>query len=198
MDPALLSLIGFSVAMYITPGPNNIMVTASAANHGVAATVPHMAGIVLGFSGMLVIVCGGLGSVLLAWPVLLPLFRWGGAAWLAWLAWKIATAPPSETGAARPVLGFYGAALFQWVNPKAWLIGVGAAAEYMTPDDPLAGQLVRIFVVFLLVGPPCLLFWAALGAGARSVLTSPARLRAFNIAMGLLLVASLVPVLAEA
>ena len=118
MNSALLSLIGFSVAMYITPGPNNVMVAASAANNGIRATVPHMFGIATGFSVMLTLVCAGLGSALVSWPLLLPLFRWVGAAWLVVLAWKIAVAPPPGEGGRRRVLGFLGAAAFQWINPK--------------------------------------------------------------------------------
>jgi threonine/homoserine/homoserine lactone efflux protein len=197
MDGALFSLIGFSVAMYITPGPNNVMVAASAANHGIRATMPHMFGIAVGFSVMLALVCAGLGSALVNWPLLLPLFRWVGAAWLVVLAWQIAVAPaPGEGGRGR-VLGFIGAAAFQWINPKAWLIAAAAAGEYLSPNHPLLLQLARIFAVFLAVGMPCLLVWAALGSGAGRLLHSPARLRAFNIAMALLLVASLVPVLIE-
>src|SRR5215467_14327078 len=164
MNGALLSLIGFSVAMYITPGPNNVMVAASAANHGIRATVPHMFGIAMGFSVMLTLVCAGLGATLVGWPLLLPAFRWVGAAWLAVLAWQIATAPaPGEGGRGR-VLGFFGAAAFQWVNPKAWLIAAGAAGEYLSPNNPLLAQLIRIFVIFLAVGMPCLLVWALLGS----------------------------------
>lgn len=197
MDSALIALVGFSVAMYITPGPNNVMVAASAANHGIRATVPHMFGIAVGFSVMLTLVCAGLGSTLMNWPLLLPIFRWVGAAWLAVLAWQIAIAPAPGEGDSRRLLGFIGAAAFQWVNPKAWLIAAGAAGEYLSPDHPLPLQLVRIFVVFLAVGMPCLLVWATLGSGAGRLLHSPVRLRAFNIAMALLLVASLVPVLIE-
>jgi threonine/homoserine/homoserine lactone efflux protein len=197
MNSALLSLVGFSIAMYITPGPNNVMVAASAANHGIRATVPHMFGIAMGFSVMLTLVCAGLGATLVGWPLLLPAFRWAGAAWLAVLAWQIAAAPPPGEGGRRRVLGFFGAAAFQWINPKAWLIAAAAAGEYLLPDRPLPTQLARIFVVFLLVGMPCLLVWAALGSGAGRLLHSPARLRAFNVAMALLLVASLVPVLIE-
>jgi threonine/homoserine/homoserine lactone efflux protein len=80
MDSALISLVGFSIAMYITPGPNNVMVAASAANHGIRATVPHMFGIAAGFSVMLTLVCAGLGATLLNLPLLLPVFRWVGAA----------------------------------------------------------------------------------------------------------------------
>ena len=113
MNSVLASLLGFSVAMYITPGPNNVMVAASAANHGIRATMPHMFGIAVGFSVMLTVVCAGLGSALVNWPLLLPIFRWVGAAWLAVLAWQIAVAPaPGESGRGR-VLGFFGAAAFQ-------------------------------------------------------------------------------------
>jgi threonine/homoserine/homoserine lactone efflux protein len=197
MDSMLLSLLGFSVAMYITPGPNNVMVAASAANHGVRATVPHMLGIVVGFAMMLTLVCAGLGSALVSWPLLLPLFRWAGAAWLVWLAWQIASAPaPGEGGRAR-VLGFTGAVAFQWINPKAWLIAIGAASEYLSPNQPLVAQLTRIFIVFLAVGMPCVLVWALLGSGAGRLLRSPVRLRAFNVAMAVLLVLSVLPVLIE-
>jgi threonine/homoserine/homoserine lactone efflux protein len=197
MDSMLVSLLGFAVVMYITPGPNNVMVAASAANHGVRATMPHMLGIVIGFSVMLVLVSGSLGSALVTWPLLLPLFHWGGAAWLAVLAWQIATAPPPGEGSRRRLLGFFGAAAFQWINPKAWLIAAGAAGEYLSPHNPLPLQLARIFVVFLIVGMPCALVWATIGSGAGRLLHSPARMRAFNIAMALLLVASLIPVLIE-
>jgi threonine/homoserine/homoserine lactone efflux protein len=197
MDSMLLSLLGFSVAMYITPGPNNVMVAASAANHGIRATVPHMLGIAIGFSLMLTLVCAGLGSALVNWPLLLPVFRWAGAAWLVWIAWQIARAPPPGEGGRARVLGFVGAAAFQWINPKAWLIAVGAAGEYLSPVQPLLTQLARIFVVFLAVGMPCLLVWALLGSGAGRLLRSPTQLRAFNFAMALLLVLSLLPVLLE-
>jgi threonine/homoserine/homoserine lactone efflux protein len=156
-----------------------------------------MFGIAVGFSVMLTLVCAGLGSALLNWPILLPLFRWVGAIWLALLAWQIASAPPPGEGGRERVLGFFGAAAFQWINPKAWLIAAGAAGEYLSPHAPLLLQLVRIFAVFLIVGMPCLLLWALLGRGAARLLHSPARLRAFNIAMALLLVASIIPVLIE-
>jgi threonine/homoserine/homoserine lactone efflux protein len=197
MDGMLLSLLGFSVAMYVTPGPNNVMVAASAASHGVRATVPHMLGIVIGFALMLTLVCAGLGAALVSYPLLLPAFRWTGAAWLVWLAWKIASAPPPGEGGRGRLLGFAGAVGFQWINPKAWLIAIGAAGEYLTPDQPIILQLARIFLIFLAVGMPCVMVWALLGSGAGRLLHSPARLRAFNVAMALLLVLSVLPVLIE-
>jgi threonine/homoserine/homoserine lactone efflux protein len=193
----LLSLVVFAVTMYITPGPNNVMLASSAANYGVRATLPHMLGINLGFAGMLILVSAGLGTLLLTVPVLLPIMRWVGAAWLLYLAWKIATAAPPGEGKRRPLMGVPAAAAFQWINPKAWLIAVGAASAYMLPDRPLGGQIARIGVVFLAVGFPCMLPWALLGSGAGRALRSRTQLRAFNIGMALLLVLSLVPVLME-
>jgi len=195
MDAALVSLIGFAVVMYITPGPNNVMVAASSAHHGLRATVPHMCGITAGFALMLVLVSAGLGAVLLSWPPLLPIMRWVGAAWIALIAWQIATAPPPGTAGAKPLLGFLGAALFQWVNPKAWMIGLGVASAFLHADAPLAGQVARIGIVFVVVGLPCILPWALLGAGVGRLLHAPACLRAFNTAMALLLIASLIPIL---
>lgn len=197
MDSTLLSLLGFAVAMYITPGPNNVMLASSGANYGVRATLPHMLGIDLGFSAMLVLVSAGLGSLLLTVPALLPIMRWAGAAWMLFLAWKIATAAPPGEGKRRPLLGVSGAAAFQWINPKAWLIALGAASEFTLPDRPLGEQLARIGLVFLAVGFPCMLLWALLGSGASRVLRSRTQLRAFNVAMAALLVLSLVPVLIE-
>ena len=198
MNSALLSLIGFSVAMYITPGPNNVMVAASAANNGIRATVPHMFGIATGFSVMLTLVCAGLGSALVTgrcccrcsagsaprgsqcWPGRLP-----------------SRHHPAKVGVAG-CSDFIGAAAFQWINPE------GLADRRRLPPANTCrrtirslAQLARIFVVFLAVGMPCLLVWALLGSGAGRLLHSPVRLRAFNIAMALLLVASLVPVLIE-
>jgi threonine/homoserine/homoserine lactone efflux protein len=116
---------------------------------------------------------------------------------MLYLAWKIASAPPLVAGTRSKILGFSGAVAFQWVNPKAWLIALGAASEFTRPDEPLAGQLLRIGVVFLAVSVPCMLPWILLGGGAARLLRSPVQFRTFNIAMALLLVVSLLPVLSE-
>jgi threonine/homoserine/homoserine lactone efflux protein len=188
-------LVGFSVAMTITPGPNNLMVAAAAANHGITDTVPHILGIAVGFTLMLAIVAGGLGGVVDAVPFLHPALQWGGALWLLYLAWKIATAPPPSEQRGRPPLGFFGAAAFQWVNPKAWMIALSAASEFVVPGRPLLLEAGRIAGIFAIVAIPCILPWAMLGSGTARILNAPHRLRAFNIVMAVLLVASVVPVL---
>lgn len=189
-----LPLLGFAVAGSITPGPNVLMVAAAAAGHGLRAVVPHMLGITFGFGAMLLLVGLGLAGPLAASPATHAVLRWVGAAWLLWLAWKIATAEPAAAEA-KPPLGFVGAALFQWVNPKAWMLAAAAIPAFTAEGAPLVPQVVAIAFVFTAVTMPCLLVWAGLGIGAARLLREPGRLRTFNIAMALLLVASLVPIL---
>ncbi len=189
----LLPLLGFAIATSVTPGPNVLMVAAGAANNGVRATVPHMCGIALGFAAMLVIVGLGLAAPFATWPALHAALKWGGGAWLLVLAWKIARSGAPGEGPPRPPLGFIGAALFQWVNPKAWMIALAAIPAFTTPTGDTLAETLRIAGVFAIVCYPCTLIWAHLGAGAGRILRTPVTLRTFNIVMALLMVASIVP-----
>ncbi len=189
----LLPLFAFAIATSVTPGPNVLLVAAAAANHGVRATLPQMLGIAVGFAAMLVIVGLGLAGPFAAWPVLHGVLKWGGAAWLLVLAWKIARAGAPGEGPSRPPLGFVGAALFQWVNPKAWMIALAAIPAFTTPEGDMLAETLRIGAVFALVCLPCTLIWAGLGAGASQLLRTPGALRSFNIAMAVLMVLSLLP-----
>ncbi|MBV9749585.1 MAG: LysE family translocator [Acetobacteraceae bacterium] len=182
-----------------TPGPNNAMVAASGATFGFTRTVPHLLGVAVGFPAMLLVVALGAGDVMRAAPPLHEILRWVGAAYLLWLAFKIATARPSAAGTravrARP-LTFLQAALFQWVNPKAWIIALGAIATYTTSSN-ITVQAVVLAAIFMAVTVPTLAFWTMTGVGAARVLRTGRGLRAFNLAMAALLVASLVPLLRE-
>lgn len=189
----LLPLLGFAVAASVTPGPNVLMVAAASANHGVRATVPQMFGIAIGFAAMLLIVGLGLAAPFAAWPALHTALKWIGGAWLLLLAWKIARAGAPGEGPSRPPLGFVGAALFQWVNPKAWMIALAAIPAFTTPAGDMLAEGLLVAAVFAIVCLPCTLIWAGFGAGASRILRTPAALRWFNIAMALLMVGSLLP-----
>lgn len=195
----LLPLLGFAIASSVTPGPNVLMVAASSAAHGLRATLPHMVGITVGFGAMLVLVGLGLAGPMLASPLVHGVLRWVAVAWLLVLAWKIATAPLPGEGKAHPLLGFRGAALFQWVNPKAWMIAAAVVPAFTLPGQAMLPQVLLIAGVFVAVSMPCLLIWAGIGTAAAHLLRAPegkgGRLRAFNIVMAVLLVLSLVPTL---
>lgn len=194
-----LAAAGFAVSMSGSPGPNNAMVAASGATWGFRRTLPHMLGIALGFPAMLVAVSLGAGEALARLPWLHEAVRWVGAAYLLWLAWRIATADPGEDAAARAgssPLTFLQAALFQWVNPKAWAIALGAVAAYGTASGAaLVAQMATLAAIFLAVTLPVVAGWTLVGVGAARFLRRPAAVRRFNQAMAALLVLSLAPLL---
>lgn len=193
----LASATAFALSMSATPGPNNTMVAASGANFGFRRTLPHMLGVSIGFPVMLVLVALGAGEILRSWPALQIVLRWVGAAYLLYLAWKIATATPGTGEASRSgrPMTFVQGALFQWVNPKAWVIAAGAVVTYTSGSVWLQSTLLA--GIFLLMCLGCLAFWTGVGAGASRILRSQAALQWFNWVMAALLVASLVPLFTE-
>ncbi len=200
MPSNLAAFMLFAFATSVTPGPNNVMVAAASANHGVRATLPHMLGISLGFGFMVALVGLGLAGPLAASPALHAGLRWVGVAWMLWIAWGMVRAGPAVSsggGTGAAPLGLGAAALFQWVNPKAWVLAVVASTAYTMPGRALVGQALLHGGLFALVGWPCFLSWALLGAGAGRVLRSPVQWRVFNATMAALLVLSVLPLLAR-
>jgi threonine/homoserine/homoserine lactone efflux protein len=198
LSPELLAaLVLFAFVASITPGPNNTMLMASGANFGFRATVPHLSGVVIGFAGMVLAVGLGLGQVFVAFPQLHTILAVLGGAYMVWLAWKIATAKGIGGGAVggRP-LTFLQAAGFQWVNPKAWVMAIGAVTTY-APQDHYNLNVVLVSLVVMVVNGPCVATWMGFGVGLRRFLDRPVMMRAFNLTMAALLLASLAPLVVE-
>ncbi|MBU4436575.1 MAG: LysE family translocator [Alphaproteobacteria bacterium] len=193
----LLAFVLFAFATAGTPGPNNMMLLASGANFGFRRTILHILGISAGLGVMVVAMGWGLSGVFKALPVLHQVLRWVGAAYLLWLAWKIATAKgvSDKTAGGRPMT-FLQAAGFQGLNPKAWAMALGAATTY-TPEGGGALTALILAGTFMLCGVPCSAAWAGFGQGLRGHLDRPAVLRTFNVTMAVLLVASLYPLMSE-
>jgi len=194
----LLGFALFALVTSITPGPNNTMLLASGVNFGFNRTIPHMLGITCGFFVLVVAVGFGLGAVFQTYPLLYTLLRYVGAAYLLYLAWKIAHSGPvseSEKGESKPI-SYLGAAAFQWVNPKAWIMAIGAISTY-TPMQGYFTNVIVIAAVFALINLPSVSVWAGCGTLLRNVLKDRRWLRLFNWGMALLLVASLYPLLLE-
>ena len=186
----------FALVSLITPGPNNTMVLTSGVNFGLRRTLPHLFGICLGFGFMQVLVGLGLHTLLADHPQVLQVLRYVGGAYMLWLAYKLATshtAPGESTAGGKP-LGFWGAAAFQWVNPKAWVMAMTAMTAYL-PTDASTLQVLALGALFTLLGVPCVGSWAAFGSGMRRYLQDPVKLQIFNVTMAAALVASLYPLL---
>ncbi|MBX3531072.1 MAG: LysE family translocator [Rhizobiaceae bacterium] len=193
---AFAALLVFAFVTSITPGPNNIMLLTSGVNFGFVRTIPHMLGIGAGFLSLLLGVGLGLGAVLTAFPQLHLALKIVGGVYLLYLAWRIAMSRSlgeKGDGGARP-MSFVEAAAFQWVNPKAWVMAVTAMAVYTNTDRPFLSVLL-VSVAFAAVNLPSVSTWAGFGVALRGFLAEPNRLKWFNIVMGLLLAASLWPML---
>jgi threonine/homoserine/homoserine lactone efflux protein len=192
-----LALTLFAVVMSFTPGPNNILLTASGVNFGFARSIPHMLGVEIGFLVLVVACAAGLGLIFAALPSLHIVLKVGGAAYMLWLAWKVANARPAgEEGAllSRPMT-FLQAAAFQWMNPKAVIAALSAIALYLRPGHETPDLLVML-VVFGVSTILAVATWAGFGVALRRYLRDPVHARIFNVAMGLLLVASIAPMVA--
>ncbi len=188
-----LALLGFAFVTSVTPGPNNMMLLASGVNFGFRRTVPHMLGISIGHALMVFLVGLGLAGVFRAWPPALLALKIASVAYMLWLAWKIAhSAAPGEGRAKATPMTFLQAAAFQWVNPKAWAMALGAVSAYVAEPSPWAYAAVA--GAFALVNLPSVSVWAGAGQAVRRWLQGPGRLRAFNWVMAGLLVLSLWPV----
>lgn len=197
LEQALAFFI-FAFAAAATPGPSNVLLTATGANAGLLRGLPCLFGVVLGMGFMMSVVAFGLGSIVLESPQIQETLKWGGAAFLIWLAWRIATAQPSAQESdntqetAKPI-GFLGAASFQWVNPKSWMVCAGAASTYLQADA--AGALVQSLAlggVFILAAMPSSFLWLFAGVALQRILRNPKSQRRFNLVMGALLAGSVV------
>jgi threonine/homoserine/homoserine lactone efflux protein len=189
----LTALAGFCIASSITPGPNNLMLMASGANFGFLRTIPHMLGVGLGLVRMVILVGIGLAQIFDSYPIAHTILKVVSVIYMLYLAWKIATAAPAAKGDQTGTpMTFLQAASFQWVNPKAWTMAITAVTVY-TPDTALVSILI-VAAVFGAINLPCVSLWTVLGQQMARILTNTTRLRAFNISMAALLIASLYPV----
>lgn len=197
MDMQLVvAMISFAFVTSATPGPNNMMLLASGANFGFKRTIPHMLGIMCGMALLLFVTLTGLGELFVRVPAAQLALKVVGVAYLLWLAWKIATAPvePIQAGettvrAAEP-FKWWQAAAFQFVNPKAWMMALGAVSSFTLAGESYWLSGITLVIVFCLVNLPSVSMWAGFGVIIQQFLSSPQRKRYFNILMGVLTAAT--------
>ncbi len=193
----LLGLAVFAAVASVTPGPNNLMVMTSGMNFGLRRTVPHMLGIALGFTVMIVMVGLGLAGAFNTLPWLHIAMKIAGVLYMLRLAWTLASSCGLGVAEGRPrPMTFLQAAAFQWINPKAWAIAVSALAAYAIPGN-VTWSVMLVAVAFMLVSLPSNIVWAAFGAGMARFLADPRTTRLFNRAMAILLIASLWPAISD-
>ena len=191
-----MAMAMFALASSITPGPNNMMLLSSGVNYGFKRTIPHMLGISSGHLVLLLAIAAGLDQLFQLFPLGYQIMKGVGFCYLLYLAWRIAfsTTPLKRGETKGHPSGFFGAALFQWVNPKALLMAITYFSNYM----PIDASITFIFLtclMFTVINLPCLGLWVLLGTQLERVLSQPRQRQVLNLVMALLLVLSMVPVL---
>jgi threonine/homoserine/homoserine lactone efflux protein len=193
----IAALLLFTFSSSITPGPNNVMILTSGLNHGVRRSLPHLLGIVLGFTFMVLVLGFGFGLLFARFPLLHTFIKIAGVLYLLFLAWRVATTSAGAIeGVGKPPLNFLQAALFQWLNPKAWMMATSGIATFASAEAP-AAQIILIAMVFMIASLTCTGCWLVFGAALKKFLSQPRSMRVFNRVMAALLVLSLLPTLRE-
>ncbi|MDX1301852.1 LysE family translocator [Photobacterium sp.] len=187
----IFALITFAFVSTVSPGPNNIMLMASGANVGFMRTIPHMSGIVLGFSLMMILVGVGLMEIFTVYPVAQQILQIICVAYLLYLAWKIALSQPADNnGSDYKPMGFLAAVYFQWINPKAWSMALTAISVYNTSASVYG--ILLISLVFAVINIPSVSIWTIAGKQLQAFLNNQLKMKCFNYGMaGLLLVSTL-------
>ncbi|MGA8259711.1 MAG: LysE family translocator [Arenicellales bacterium] len=193
-----IPLTTFAVVAAFTPGPNNLMLAASGMNFGFRRTVPHMAGVSLGFPVLLLCTIFGIGELVVRFPVLGSLMQVLSAGFICYFAWRIATSDTDlgTDGASRPFT-VWQAALFQWVNPKGWAIAIAVAGLYVPAGIHDWHKALYVTLLFFVVTFCCTSCWASLGTVIRSILRNSRVRRRVNWCMAAALVLTMVPILAK-
>ena len=192
----LMAFAVFIAVSSVTPGPNNLMLLSSSMNFGVRRTIPHCLGISAGMGLMILIMSFGLHWVMQHAGWLIDVLKIASLAYLLWLAWQIASIPPSPlavNGKASP-FGFWNAVFFQWINPKALIMVISMFSIYV-PDNIGQLTLLQLSFVAVVINLLCVSIWMFGGTLMRKLFTTPATQRGFNIVMALLLIASVVPMI---
>jgi len=183
----------FAVVAAITPGPSNLIITSTGATVGIVRGLPAVIGVAAGMGLMIFLVAFGLGSLVLGHPLVVLLLKVGGVSFLFWLAWKVATAGRSAMEKKKEPVGFWGAAAFQWVNPKSWLVSISAVGTYLHAQAGSAlTQALFLGLLFVMAAFPSSFVWLAFGASLQRLLQTERAARVFNIVMGILLAGAVV------
>lgn len=181
----IIPIIFFTLSMSITPGPNNIMLTASGANFGFRKTIPHLSGIWFGMTSLLILSAFGLKKIFDLYPLLKTILKFAGIGYMMFLAWKIVGSRGGVKGggSSKPI-SFFQAALFQIVNPKAVMMAITAISVYTVNGDLYFSTTFIVIILFLLTGFPSTALWAAFGTAIGSKLQDEKKRKIFNLSLG--------------
>ena len=189
-----IALVSFYFVMFVTPGPNNAMLTASGIKFGFRRTLPHLIGIPCGHIVQITLVCLGLGKIFQIYPYIQEVLKYVCAAYLLYLGYKIiGSFSEHKKDSSRP-LKLYEAALFQFVNPKAWTVALMVASGFFPKEEVLIIAILFSSLTAAIVCFPSICLWALFGSSIRLMIkdTKIKKLVEFLLAFLLLLTAIII------
>lgn len=189
------ALVTYMLVMTITPGPNNIMVTASGSHFGYRRTLPHILGICAGGGTQGLLACLGLGAVFIKFPILHTILLWAGLAYMFYLAWKLLGAKIRNTKDVHKPVSFKQSFLFQFINPKAWVMATTEASVFLPQTGSVIVPTLIIVALGTLICLPCCSFWTLFGREMKRFLKTEKNQLVFNIVMALLLLVTAVMII---
>lgn len=191
----LNALLVYSAAMSVTPGPNNAMLASLGARYGLRRAAPAALGVAAGMGGLIVGAGLGVAALLAAMPGLRLGMTLSGVLYMGYLALHLWRAQTNAAAGERPPLGFWGAVVFQAVNPKALLMASTIAGTFLVPGAGPSGA-ATLAAIFVIVGLPCIGLWALAGDRLQGWLAEPGRAQAFSRVMAVLLALTAAAILA--
>ena len=183
------TLAYFMFVASITPGPNNIMLAASAMNFGVWRTLPHFAGVVVGFSTMIFLVALGFGAIIEAFPEFQIMVSVLGTGYILYLAWRIANGGALGKSERKRPLYFHEGALFQLVNPKGWTMAMTTAGMFLLPLDDKVTSAFGTALTSIFTQGPATSFWIFFGLAMAQLFQNPRTKKIINTMLAIMLVA---------
>jgi threonine/homoserine/homoserine lactone efflux protein len=192
----VISVLTFAFTMAMTPGPNNALFLSSGLTFGYKATIPHIIGVIVGFPLMTLMVGLGLGQIFASYPIILTILKIISILYLLWMAYHMANitgnANDDKNKQDRP-LSFLQAVMFQWVNPKAWIMAISSISVFTTSIEYKYQQLLVVTFLYFIVGFVSTNFWTLGGVLLKKFINSAKTVRMINIILAIFMLVSVLP-----
>jgi len=187
MHPELLSMSLFMLVTSCSPGPNNIVASYSAFNFGIKKTIPHMCGVIFGFTTLVALVNFGLINIFKMFPIIQEILKYGGSFFLIYLAYKIAFSKSSSNVSSDNPVKFIQTFFFQFLNPKAVIVSVIIVSTYVDSGENFINQSLWVLIVAFVFACFSIFFWTLVGKFLRKFATNDKFIKRFNYIMSFLL-----------
>ena len=188
MHPEILSLSLFMFVTSCSPGPNNILASYSGFNFGLVKTIPHMFGVIFGFTSLVIAINFGLINIFKNFPIIQEILKYMGTIFLIYLSYKISFSKASSDNSSKNPIKFIESFFFQFINPKSVIVAVIMVSTYVVSGENFINYSMWVIAIAFIFACFSIVFWTLLGRFLRKFATNEKFIKRFNYVMSLLLV----------